>query len=110
LQVTIPPTIDPKVLEVVECVLASKCRIVSAVRAEFICFTDTKSEGAFCRNARRHAHHARHAHRSHARRRPARRHARRCHAHAAALGEDSESLPLINDQIAVLFAARAALL
>jgi hypothetical protein len=49
-----PPTIDPKVLAVVKRVLASKCSIVSAVRAEFICFTDNKSEDAFCRNVRRH--------------------------------------------------------
>ena len=56
-----PPTIDPKVLAVVERVLASKCSIVSAVRAEFICFTDTKSEDAFCRNVRRHVQNRRDA-------------------------------------------------
>ena len=40
-QVTMPPAIDPKVLAVVERVLASKCSIIFAVRAEFIFFTDT---------------------------------------------------------------------
>ena len=52
-QVIMPPTIDPKVLAVVKRVLASKCSIVCAVEGGFICFADTKSEGAFCRNVRR---------------------------------------------------------
>jgi hypothetical protein len=49
-----PPSVDPKVLAVVDRVLARNCSAVTAIREEFVAFVDGKSEEAFRRNVRRH--------------------------------------------------------
>jgi len=49
-----PPSIDPEVHAVVGRVAARNCSIISAIREEFVAFPDSKSQEAFCRNARKH--------------------------------------------------------
>ena len=49
------PSFDPKVLAAVaDRVLARNCSVVIAIREEFVAFVDSKYEGAFRRNVRRH--------------------------------------------------------
>jgi hypothetical protein len=49
-----PPSIDPKVLAVVDRVIDRNCSIITAIREEFLAFADSKSQEVFCRNIRRH--------------------------------------------------------
>ena len=49
-----PPSVDPKVLAVAGRVLARKCIAVAAIEEDFWAFVNSKSEGAFRRNARCH--------------------------------------------------------